>query len=70
MVIAADFLRCGGLRYGWARVVGARLAEEIGENPDCSGNREGLGEFAPIRVTAGIGKKQRNPDEQSEAYEH
>jgi hypothetical protein len=37
------------------------LAEEISENPCCSGNREGLGDLAPIRMTAGIRKNQRYP---------
>jgi hypothetical protein len=59
-----------GLRHRGALVIRARLAEEIGENPDCAGNREGFGDFAPIRVTAGIGEKQRYPHEQSETYEH
>ena len=39
------------------------FAEEISKNPCCSGNREGLGVFAPIRMTVGIGKNQRNPHE-------
>jgi hypothetical protein len=30
------------------------LAEEISQNPCCSGNREGLGVFAPIRRIVGI----------------
>jgi len=38
-------------------------AEEIGEDPCCSGNREGLGEFTPMHMIAGIGKEQRNPDD-------
>src|SRR5579859_2011193 len=48
----------------------ANLAEEISENPCCSGNREGLGGFAPIRMTAGIRKKQRHPHEQPKEHEH
>src|ERR1700722_4023930 len=46
------------------------LAEEISENPCCSGNREGLGGFAPIRMTVWIGKKQRYPHEQPKAHHH
>ena len=46
-----------------AMVIKPILAEEISENPCCSGNREGLGGFAPIRMTAGIRKKQRYPHE-------
>jgi len=46
------------------------LAEEISENPCCSGNREGLGDFAPIRMTVGIRKKQRHPHEQPKEHEH
>jgi hypothetical protein len=34
-------------------VVKPILAEEISENPCCSGNREGLGDFAPIRMIGG-----------------
>ena len=41
----------------------ALLAEEISENPCCSGNRESLDVFAPIRMTVGIRKNQRNPHE-------
>jgi hypothetical protein len=44
-------------------VIKPMLAEEISENPCGSGNREGLGEFAPIRMTMGSRKKQRYPDE-------
>src|SRR5208282_2763496 len=51
-------------------IIQPMLAEEIGENPCCSGNREGLDGFAPIRMTAGIGKKQRNPHEQAKEDEH
>jgi hypothetical protein len=32
------------------------LAEEIGENPACAGNRESLGVFGPIRMIVRIGK--------------
>jgi hypothetical protein len=39
------------------------LAEEISENPYCSGNLEGLGVFAPIRMIVGIRKDQRYPHE-------
>lgn len=39
------------------------LAEEISENPCCSGNREGLGVFAPIRMIVEIRKNQRYPHE-------
>ena len=39
------------------------LAEEISENPYCSGNLEGLGVFAPIRMIVGIRKNQRYPHE-------
>jgi hypothetical protein len=48
-----------------SRVVVIRpiLAEKISENPCCSGNREGLGVFAPIRMIVGIRKKQRYPHE-------
>src|SRR5208283_766320 len=45
-------------------------AEEIGENPCGAGNREGFGGFTPIRMIAGIGKKQWHPDEQAEGHEH
>ncbi len=55
----SDFILC----KGWAILCFALLAEEIGENPCCSGNREGLDGFAPIRMTAGIRKKQRYPHE-------
>jgi len=41
----------------------ALLGEEIGENPRYSGNREGLGGFAAIRVIVGIRKKQGQPYE-------
>jgi hypothetical protein len=51
-------------------VVRPILAEEISENPCRSGNREGLGEFAPIRMTAGIREKQRYPQEQPKDQEH
>ena len=37
-----------------AMVIKPILAEEISENPCCSGNREGLDGFAPIRMTVGI----------------
>jgi hypothetical protein len=46
-----------------AMVIKPILAEEIGENPRCSGNREGLGGFAPIRMIVGIRKNQRYPHE-------
>jgi hypothetical protein len=46
-----------------AMVVKPLLAEEIRENPCCSGNRESFDGFAPIRMTAGIRKKQRYPHE-------
>ena len=46
-----------------AIVIKPILAEEISENPRCSGNREGFGGFAPIRMTVGIRKKQRYPHE-------
>jgi hypothetical protein len=46
-----------------AMVIQPILAEEISENPCCSGNREGLGVFAPIRMIVGIRKKQRYPHE-------
>src|SRR5947207_6496812 len=39
------------------------LLAEISENPCCSGNRESLDVFAPIRMTVGIRKNQRNPHE-------
>ena len=42
-------------------VIKPMLAEKISENPRCSGNREGLGGFAPIRMIAGIRKKQWYP---------
>jgi hypothetical protein len=44
-----------------AMVIKPILAEEIGEYPCCSGNREGLDGFAPIRMTAGSRKQQRYP---------
>src|SRR6266849_10796089 len=46
-----------------AMVIKPILAEEISENPRCSGNREGLGGFAPIRMIVGIRKNQRYPHE-------
>ena len=46
------------------------LAEEISKNPCCPGNREGLGDFAPVRMTVGIGKKQRYPHQQPKEHEH
>src|SRR5271157_1049164 len=46
------------------------LAEEISENPCCSGNREGLGVFAPIRMIVGIREKQRYPHEYPKDHEH
>src|SRR5260370_39551223 len=51
-------------------VVKPKRAEKISENPCRSGNREGLGEFAPIRMTAGIREKQRYPHEQPKDQEH
>ena len=51
------------LRSSGAMVIKPILAEEISENPRCSGNREGLGGFAPIRMIVGIRKKQRYPHE-------
>jgi hypothetical protein len=39
------------------------LAEEISENPCCSGNREGLDGFAPSGMTVGVRDKQRYPHE-------
>jgi hypothetical protein len=44
-----------------AMVIKPILAEEISENPYCSGNLEGLGVFTPIRMTVGIRKNQRYP---------
>ena len=46
------------------------LAEKIGKDPRCSGNREGLDCFAPSRMIVGIRKKQRHPHDQPEAHEH
>ena len=46
-----------------AMVIKPILAEEISENPRCSGNREGLGGFAPIRMIVGIRENQRYPHE-------
>ena len=46
------------------------LAEEISKNPCCSGNREGLSGFAPIRMIVGIRKKQRYPHEQPKDHDH
>jgi hypothetical protein len=46
-----------------AMVIKPILAEEISENPRCSGNREGLGGFAPIRRIVGTRKKQWYPHE-------
>src|SRR5690349_6181154 len=46
------------------------VGEEIGENPGYSGNCEGLGGFAPIRMIAGIGKKQRYPHEKPKKHQH
>jgi hypothetical protein len=46
-----------------AMVIKPILAEEISENPYCSGNLEGLGVFAPIRMIVGIRKNQRYPHE-------
>jgi hypothetical protein len=46
-----------------AMVIKPVLAMEIGENPCCSGNSEGLGVFAPIRIIVGIRNKQRYPHE-------
>jgi hypothetical protein len=51
------------LRSSRAMVIKLILAEEISENPCCSGNREGLGVFAPIRMIVGIRKNQRYPHE-------
>src|SRR5208282_1399937 len=53
-----------------AMVIQSVLAEEISENPCCSGNREGLDGFAPIGMTAGIGKKQRYPHDEPKEDEH
>jgi hypothetical protein len=44
-----------------ATIIKPILAEEIRENPYCSGNLEGLGVFAPIRMIVGIRKNQRYP---------
>ena len=46
-----------------AMVIKPILAEEISENPCCSGNLEGLSGFAPICMIVGIRKKQRYPHE-------
>ena len=46
------------------------LAEEISENPCCSGNREGLDGFAPSGMTVGIRDNQRYPHEQHKDQEH
>ena len=46
------------------------LAKEISENPCGSSNREGFGEFAPIRMIVRIGKKQRYPHEEPKRHEH
>ena len=53
-----------------AMVIKPILAEEISENPCGSGNRESLGDFAPIRMTAGSRNKQRYPHEQAKDNEH
>src|SRR5690349_10633589 len=45
-------------------------AGEVSENPCCPGNLEGLGAFAPIRMIAGIRKKQRYPHDQPKDHEH
>src|SRR5580658_1766587 len=46
------------------------LAEEISENPCCSGNRESLGVFAPVRMTVGVRNNQRYPHEEPKAHDH
>ena len=51
-------------------VIKPMLAEKISENPRCSGNREGLGGFAPIRMIVGIRKNQRYPHEYPKNHEH
>jgi len=55
--------RVAHLTSSRAMVIKPILAEEISENPCCSSNREGLGVFAPIRMTVEIRKKQRYPHE-------
>ena len=53
-------------------VIKAILAEEIGENPCCSGNRKGFGDFAPIRMIAGIHeqpKDQEHHGQQASRYD-
>ncbi len=46
-----------------AMVIEPIVAEEIRENPCGSGDREGFGEFAPIRMTVRTRKNQRHPHE-------
>src|SRR5580692_11873386 len=58
------------IRSSRAKVFQAILAEEINDNPCCSGNREGLDGLAPIRMVAGIGKQQRYPHKQPKEHEH
>ena len=58
------------LTSSWAMVMKPELAEEIRENPCCSGNREGLCGFAPIRMIVGIRNKQRYPHEYPKDHEH
>src|ERR1700728_3658977 len=59
-----------GLTSSRATAIKPILAEEISENPCCSGNREGLGGFAPIRMIVGIGNKQRHPHEYPQEHQH
>ena len=53
-----------------SNVIQPILAEEISENAGCSGNREGLGVFAPIRMIVGIGNKQRYPYKWAKDHKH
>lgn len=46
------------------------FGEEIGENPRCSGNSEGLGRFAPIRMTVWVRNEQWYPHEYPKDHEH
>jgi hypothetical protein len=59
----SERLRVVGTPSSRAMVIKPILAEEISENPRCSGNREGLGGFAPILMIVEIRKKQRYPHE-------
>jgi hypothetical protein len=68
MADAELFAACkktGAARFTSSRatIIKPILAEEIRENPYCSGNLEGLGVFAPIRMIVGIRKNQRYPHE-------